>query len=95
MVSVNSKSNLFRELILAEKSVTEDDVWSKFKWGKHEALSTCWGFRKKGNAEDYLWVQFERTEDGIGSYVLKGQGAEQPAEFIDRSKKKNTEEVAE
>ena len=84
---VNSKTNIFRQLILADKKVSEDKIWTTFKWGKHEALSSAWGFRKKGEPKDFLWINFERDDKGIGNYVLKGQGPEAPKSFIDKTKK--------
>jgi len=93
----DSKVGIFRQLILDSEtqSVTEDQVWATLRWGKHEAQSAAWAFRKKASSpEDILWVQFETSEDGIGSYVLKGQGADCPEDFVVRERKAKSVEVA-
>lgn len=77
----DSKQNVFRQLIIAEKRLSEDKVWATFKWGKHEALSAAWGFRKKGEPKDFLWIKYQKDEKGVGYYVLVGQGPNAPEGF--------------
>ena len=54
----DSKSSMFRSMMVEKGSLTEDEIWGAFKWGKHETLSAAWGFRKKGSPEDFLYISF-------------------------------------
>lgn len=76
-----SKTSLFRTMIEERGTMTEDEIWASFKWGKHEVLSACWSFRKKGNPEDFIYVEFSRNEEGTGVYTLVGKGPEAPEGF--------------
>ena len=92
---VESKTSIFRQLLLEKGSLTEDEIWTQFKWGKHEALSTAWGFRKKGNPEDFIYVDFNRDAEGVGIYSVVGTGPTPPEGYETRKKKKvATEETA-
>jgi hypothetical protein len=85
---VESKTSVFRARLIEAGSLTEDDIWNEFKWGKHEVLSVCWGFRKKGAPEDFVYVAFNRDENSVGTYSVVGTGAEAPEGYETRNKKK-------
>ena len=87
--SVNSKTQVFRDMMIEKGSMTEDEIWNLFKWGKHETLSTAWGFRKKGNPEDYVYIAFNRSEDGVGTYSVVGTGPVAPEGYAQKSKAKS------
>ena len=104
--SATSKTSVLRDLFIEKNILTEDEIWSQFKWGKHETLSTCWNFRKKGNPEDYLYISFVRINEenqseysdyeiGTGIYVLKGQGVEAPEGYVTGKKAKKAEDSEE
>lgn len=96
---VESKTSTFRAKLVEAGSLTEDEIWNDFKWGKHEVLSVCWGFRKKGNPEDFIYIAFIRVNEknkedypsfelGTGIYSVVGTGAEAPEGYETRNKKK-------
>ena len=85
---VASKTSLFRAELLEKGSMTEDEIWTTYKWGKHETLSTAWGFRKKGDPEDFIYVDFNRV-DGVGIYSVVGTGPVEPEGYSTRNKKKD------
>ena len=90
----DSKVGIFKQMLLdaVDGMVSEDDVWKTLKWGKHEAQSAAWGFRKKAaDPEDILWIQFETDEESNGNYVLKGSGPDCPEGFVVRERKAKVE----
>lgn len=89
--SATSKTSLFRAELVKKQSMTEDEIWSTYRWGKHETLSTCWGFRKKGNPDEFIYVDFNRDINGIGTYSIVGTGAIEPDGYSTRNKKKKEE----
>lgn len=90
--STGSKTQIFRDMIVEKGSLTEDEIWNLFKWGKHETLSTAWGFRKKGNPEDFVYIAFNRSADGVGTYSVVGTGPTPPAGYEKKAKAKDDEE---
>ena len=89
----DSKINRFKEAMIANGEMTEDQVWAEFKWGQHEALSAAWNLREKpANAEDKVWIQTEVRGEGDEAqkfYVLRGVGADKPETWVEKQKKAN------
>ena len=79
-----SKSNVLRNMFVENAKITEDEIWAALKWGKHEVLSACWGFRKKGAPEDFLYISFDTSDR---TYNLVGCGPEAPEGYGQKSKK--------
>lgn len=97
-IKKESQAQIFRQTLLdaGEKGLTEDEMWLKFRAGRHEAMTLCRGLHERvPQGQEVIWAQ-DVEEDGVTYYRIIGFGEEMPDDYkIRRKGKKAKKEVAE
>ncbi len=93
----DSQFQIFKAMILGAEDlkISEDDMWLKFKAGRHEALTLCRQLRTRvPEGEAPIWAQ-DIEEDGVIYYKVLGVGEDQPEDYLVRRKRNPKEEAPE
>lgn len=70
--TINSE---LRDAFIAEGSLTEMDIFKRFRIGRPEMVAKCRVLVLTPNPEDRVWVKFDEATE---TYNVAGQGAEPP-----------------
>lgn len=74
-----TSSTLVIDEFIENNSISEDDIWGKFKLGRPEMRRITINLIKQADSpEERMWISFNPSE---GVYTVEGVGAEAPDEW--------------